>query len=66
LLKTTLRVKYKVPADYTERFQQADYTFRYQRVYDPVTQQLVTLTPLESDDPVLSAFPTLDFLGKYA
>jgi len=64
-LNTVLRHKYNVPPDYTDRFQQADYTFRHQRVYDPLSQKLVTLTPLECDDPVLAAFPSLDFLGKY-
>lgn len=36
----------KMPPDYLHRFQLADYTFQFQRVYDPKKEQLVTLRPI--------------------
>ena len=43
---------YRVPADYLNKFKQAELTFLYQRVFCPTTKKLVTLTPLEnSTDP---------------
>lgn len=38
----------KMPKDYLHRFQLADYTFQFQRVYDPKKQRLVTLRPIPS------------------
>ncbi|CEJ57064.1 hypothetical protein PMG11_05772 [Penicillium brasilianum] len=37
----------QVPADYLAKFQQAELTFLYQRVYCPNAKKLVTLTPPE-------------------
>lgn len=38
---------HQVPADYFEKFKQAELTFLYQRVFCPKAQRLVTLTPLD-------------------
>lgn len=39
--------QYQIPADYLEKFKQAELTFLYQRVFCPKAQRLVTLTPLD-------------------
>ncbi|EAW09495.1 putative exonuclease [Aspergillus clavatus NRRL 1] len=41
--------QYQVPADYLKKFQQAELTFLYQRVFCPKAGKLVTLTPPEKD-----------------
>ncbi|GES57493.1 putative exonuclease [Aspergillus terreus] len=41
--------QYNVPADYLEKFKQAELTFLYQRVFCPTGSRLVTLTPPDSD-----------------
>ncbi|KAL1968209.1 hypothetical protein VTN77DRAFT_2044 [Rasamsonia byssochlamydoides] len=38
---------YQVPADYLDKFKQAELTFLYQRVFCPKAGKLVTLTPLD-------------------
>lgn len=47
-----------VPEDYEKRFQMADMTFLHQRVYNPITKQVISLMPLSSTEDV-------DFLGAY-
>lgn len=44
-----LEGRFYVPAGYLERFKQAELTFIYQRVFCPVAEKLVTLTPVGSD-----------------
>ncbi|XP_020899632.1 exonuclease 1 isoform X2 [Exaiptasia diaphana] len=41
-----LENKLKVPDNYEKNFQQADETFLYQMVFDPISQSVVPLTPL--------------------
>ncbi|SPO45793.1 related to EXO1 - exonuclease which interacts with Msh2p [Moesziomyces antarcticus] len=41
-----LEGKLRVPNDYAREFRKAELTFVHQRVFDPRTQRLVTLTPL--------------------
>jgi exonuclease 1 len=50
---------FDLPAGYEEGFEQAELTFMYQRVWDPLTQQIVHLNPL----PVHLQISDLDFLG---
>ncbi|EDO31577.1 predicted protein, partial [Nematostella vectensis] len=38
--------QYRVPVDYEKSFKQADETFLYQRVFDPVSCELVPLNPI--------------------
>ena len=51
----------KVPDDYEEKFKQAEETFLYQLVFDPVTECLAPLNPLpEGVEP-----GDLEFAGPY-
>ncbi|OQR95452.1 exonuclease 1 [Thraustotheca clavata] len=52
-----LEGKLTIAKSYEEDFERARLTFRHQRVYDPTTQTLVNLTPLESPS------SEMDFLG---
>lgn len=51
----------QVPKDYEVNFKKAEWTFLYQLVFDPRTQQQVRLHPLPDDiDP-----KELEFAGMY-
>eukprot|EP01103_Thecamoeba_quadrilineata_P005916 TRINITY_DN1565_c2_g1_i1.p1 TRINITY_DN1565_c2_g1~~TRINITY_DN1565_c2_g1_i1.p1 ORF type:complete len:686 (+),score=183.40 TRINITY_DN1565_c2_g1_i1:85-2142(+) len=50
-----------VPNDYVEGFRKAEQTFLYQRVFDPIAQEMVHLHPLPAHLSPLA----LDFLGPY-
>ncbi|KAJ1958272.1 Rad2 nuclease, partial [Dispira parvispora] len=58
-----LQGKYDVPADYEINFQRADFTFLYQRVYDPREQVLTTLHPLPEHLETASEDGSLAFIG---
>ena len=45
-----LEGKKKVPKGYLDAFRRAERVFLYQRVYDPVQECLVHLTPLPEDE----------------
>jgi 5'-3' exonuclease len=48
------------PDEYDALFEQAELTFKYQRVFNPITETVTTLTPLPDDiDP-----NAIDFCGK--
>ena len=49
-----------VPPLYEESFKKAILTFQHQRVYDPVTEDIVHLSDISSN-----AENDLDFLGPY-
>lgn len=49
-----------VPPLYEESFKKAILTFQHQRVYDPVSQDIVHLSDLSDD-----VEENLDFLGPY-
>jgi exonuclease-1 len=39
-----------ISAEYIESFKKADKTFKYQIVFDPLDQKLVSLNPYEAND----------------
>jgi exonuclease-1 len=56
-----LEVGASFPDDYEMLFEQAELTFKYQRVFDPIEEKIITLSPLPDDiDP-----DSLDFCGRY-
>jgi exonuclease-1 len=55
---------YPVTDEYCQKFFEAEITFMYQRVYDPMKRQLVHLTPLPSElknmeMPYLGVYPLM-------
>eukprot|EP00158_Paraphelidium_tribonemae_P004450 Partr_v1_DN26762_c1_g1_i3_m8528 putative Exonuclease len=57
-----LNNKLCLPSDYLDNFEQAELTFRHQRVFDPVTKQAVYLHP--ADETIFSKHGGDEFLGK--
>lgn len=58
-----LEGKWRIPVGYSEQFEQAEKTFIFQRVWDPLNQQLTTLHPLTNDlDPDVMTYigPLID------
>lgn len=49
-----------VPSLYEESFKKAKLTFRHQRVYDPIKEDIVNLTDVSDNND-----GDLDFLGPY-
>lgn len=41
--------RHRIPREYDRAFRKAESTFLYQRVFDPINEQLVYLNPLPSD-----------------
>jgi hypothetical protein len=58
-----LEKKFNIPIGYEEDFKKADLTFLHQRVYDPVTKQLVPLTPFPDEILQNTKLTDLDFIG---
>lgn len=56
-----LDAKMQVPADYEKSFKQADETFLYQLVFDPISKKLVPLNEL----PEGIELGDLEFAGPY-
>ena len=54
---------FAVPSDYEENFIMADMTFKHQRVYDPVTKQIVSLSPIPDSQMLGASLRNFDFLG---
>ena len=50
-----------VPTGYLEEFTRADLTFLHQRVFDPVSNSLVCLTPVNKNDGI--DWDTVDYIG---
>ncbi|KAJ1654244.1 Rad2 nuclease [Dispira simplex] len=58
-----LQGKYNVPTDYEINFKRADFTFLYQRVYDPREKVMTTLHPLPEQLEMASEDGSLAFIG---
>eukprot|EP00039_Didymoeca_costata_P015251 m.255754 g.255754 ORF g.255754 m.255754 type:complete len:534 (-) comp16184_c0_seq25:3009-4610(-) len=54
-----IKCSYSVPKDYSQQFKQAEATFLYQKVWDPVENKLTTLHPIPGDQTDSS----MDFAG---
>ncbi|RUS29376.1 PIN domain-like protein, partial [Jimgerdemannia flammicorona] len=59
ILSVRKNCKMPVPPDYLENFRRANFTFLYQRVYDPDAQALTTVNPV----PEGLDIDNMDFLG---
>jgi len=53
----------KVPSGYEMDFRQADLTFLYARVYDPITKSMAHLNPIPDDLQDLIQEDEYNFLG---
>lgn len=61
LFEIKQRYGLNVPPDYEQQFIEADKTFLYQRVFDPIKNQLVTLNPVPED----LNLEDMEYIGPY-